>query len=451
MKKAMSLLALTCALCVFMTSCAGTGSLLKPSAPSSGQSSSSSAPVLSSSISSDGSAPPSSEGDATSWGESSSEASSAASSEGSSSTTSSGGGEYASKPLADNDKWYYVNLTDTQKAIYSRIKVWVSEHSYGYLSLADIACNIDDITVADYAVRADNPDIFWIPDTYLLKRSGNSFSLAYAINGNDGALKYTCTAAESAELRAALQREITAFKGLLSKDMTEYEVELVAHDLIAERVVYSTAAAEDHASHPLAFTAYGALVEGSAVCEGYAKALQLLLNSVGISCITVTGRLSSEGHMWNMVRIGGDWYNTDVTSDDGELLYHRFFNQTDAYMLGATYEYDEDYSHELLEGASFNLKRPTAAATVKSYYSVSGYTIKTLSPDKTFMLVVDRAKKAGKAQLELYLDPSVDILAFQGFSKYVGAALTELSSLGISSLQTVEFAAAPRNAVLKWK
>ena len=63
------------------------------------------------------------------------------------------------------------------------------------------------------------------------------------------------------------------------------------------------------------------LVNGEAVCEGYARTAQLLLNLSGVRNYLVTGESDvtgsgSAGHMWNVVTIGGENYYLDVTWDD---------------------------------------------------------------------------------------------------------------------------------------
>ncbi len=61
-------------------------------------------------------------------------------------------------------------------------------------------------------------------------------------------------------------------------------------------------------------TAYGALANGSSVCQGYAMAYMYLLNRVGIKNYYVSsGNLN---HAWNIVYIDGKPYHVDVTFDD---------------------------------------------------------------------------------------------------------------------------------------
>lgn len=68
-------------------------------------------------------------------------------------------------------------------------------------------------------------------------------------------------------------------------------------------------------------TAYGALIKGESVCEGYAEALKVVLDKLGIPCILVSGiyrhsETVSELHMWNYVQVDGEWYAVDATMDD---------------------------------------------------------------------------------------------------------------------------------------
>lgn len=65
------------------------------------------------------------------------------------------------------------------------------------------------------------------------------------------------------------------------------------------------------------YTAYGAMVYGRAVCDGYTRAYIDLLNEVGIKSYRKTGiSPSGDPHGWNVVTIYGKNYYVDVTADD---------------------------------------------------------------------------------------------------------------------------------------
>ncbi|MCR5657409.1 MAG: leucine-rich repeat protein [Butyrivibrio sp.] len=121
------------------------------------------------------------------------------------------------------------------------------------------------------------------------------------------------------------------------------------HDWYTQKISYGYSDAprtNDEAYYNTAHTAYSALVEEKAVCDGYAQGYALILKELGIDCKVVTGTaydksLYAGGHAWNMVYLDGQWYEEDTTwadTESTEILYD-FFNRT-----------TEDY-------ASYNMKK----------------------------------------------------------------------------------------------
>ena len=119
------------------------------------------------------------------------------------------------------------------------------------------------------------------------------------------------------ELRAAVV-------GFVPAGEDRYTTLSAIQSALCRGVTYTTGA-------PRAHSAAGALLDGSAVCDGYAKAFKLLCDTRDIPCVIVTGMAvqasSSEAHAWNYVQMeDGNWYAVDVTWDDrGEEVSDRFF------------------------------------------------------------------------------------------------------------------------------
>jgi len=67
-----------------------------------------------------------------------------------------------------------------------------------------------------------------------------------------------------------------------------------------------------HGAQNFAATAFGALVNGSAVGEGFAMAFKALCDELGFECIVVLGHLDGMIHAWNIVSLYGDHYHIDV-------------------------------------------------------------------------------------------------------------------------------------------
>ncbi|MGN0643025.1 MAG: transglutaminase domain-containing protein [Huintestinicola sp.] len=97
------------------------------------------------------------------------------------------------------------------------------------------------------------------------------------------------------------------FDEYIYEGMSDYEKLKAFHDYLVLNCESST---ED----PYSDSIYGALVRKKALCEGYAKAFSYLCNIAGIENMIVTGYTDVD-HMWNMVKVDGNWYHVDVGWD----------------------------------------------------------------------------------------------------------------------------------------
>ena len=108
---------------------------------------------------------------------------------------------------------------------------------------------------------------------------------------------------------------------------------LTIHDEILKSAEYDYSLDGDGA-----YEAFGVLTTGSGVCESYSRAYQYLCQCIGVDNILVVGMSGDDPHMWNMVRLGDDWYHADLTWDDGdngEIDYYYFsFNDNNLRTYG---------------------------------------------------------------------------------------------------------------------
>lgn len=71
---------------------------------------------------------------------------------------------------------------------------------------------------------------------------------------------------------------------------------------------------DDYSKWYNVYTAYGALVLNRAAGEGFALAMKILCDRLGIECVVVRGRLNNVTHSWNIVRLeDGSTYHMDVS------------------------------------------------------------------------------------------------------------------------------------------
>lgn len=107
-------------------------------------------------------------------------------------------------------------------------------------------------------------------------------------------------------------------------EMTQWQIALSLHDYLIATTAYDETLEKN--------TGYDILVNGTAVCLGYAQVYQDLLGRAGItSRIVVSDPMK---HAWNLVQIDGNWYHVDLTWDDPTpdvpgYVSHQFFLLTD--------------------------------------------------------------------------------------------------------------------------
>lgn len=230
-----------------------------------------------------------------------------------------------------------------------------------------------DGVIALTALRGDYPQIFWLPaSAYGIAVSQGEVYFSFSGDGYD----YTVKDADA--LKSEYEKMMTAVSKAHSEciksGMSDYEKELALHDWLCKKVTYDNTPSEAEQS----WSAYGALIKGSAVCEGYCRAFQLMLYGEKIDCRLVYGTADGgkEEHSWNLVRIGGTWYHIDVTWDDSQAneqgYHHTYFNLPDTWISR-----DHQASAALTgstsaESTLFNFSLPTCTSTTANYHVKNG-------------------------------------------------------------------------------
>lgn len=241
---------------------------------------------------------------------------------------------YSSGAEVDTTKYFYNQLTDAQKTIYNQLwaagpvaKVTTTLESgqivgSDFFDALDVA--MDDVMMAITALNEDNPLFFWV----------NSFSISadeydelsngsYTITKVSANIKYNSDYYTGwSDVKAKQTAVIEKLNTIKVNGISRHEKLKSIHDYLATNIVYDSTIAESNI-----FDAYGALINGVCVCEGYAEAFKLLCDREGIPCLTVIGTGNGGAHKWNVVQMeDGEWYLLDSTWDDQtNYTYYSYF------------------------------------------------------------------------------------------------------------------------------
>lgn len=234
---------------------------------------------------------------------------------------------YDALPL-EGEKKLYTKLLDACYDIAPQMNRSYYLYFMPQIELEGYSLTEAQVRTAIKALTDDHPEIFWI-DAALFHYSDDNATLVRL---------YSEYSPEEVDLRVnAVRAAANEFYATVPDGLSEYERELMVHDYLVDRITYdeSVDSVDDEDTDTDIYTPYGALVNQLAVCEGYARSFQMLMNGLGVDCVGVQGKGSDDFHIWNAVKMGDKWYNVDATWDDREEIYEQYtyFNVDDEFLF----------------------------------------------------------------------------------------------------------------------
>ena len=151
--------------------------------------------------------------------------------------------------------------------------------------------------------------------------SGNS-NEGYGLN-----IFYDVSYLSSLEQEEKVDEEVSnLLKSLDLSNKTDYQKVKAIYDYICSNVTYDHDNLNDK-SYSLKYTAYAALINKTAVCQGYASLFYRLALDAGVDTRVISGEAGGP-HAWNIVKLNGKYYNLDSTWDAGRSTYAYFLKNT---------------------------------------------------------------------------------------------------------------------------
>lgn len=183
---------------------------------------------------------------------------------------------------------------------------------------------IKDMNSIEFLSLQGNPITDWetIADNPSLIKAMNLESLGYSYE----------------DILSVLDIAREMVKDTITEDMSELEKEIAIYKKVQEIADYA------YTDRPLSSRkpdCYYILVEGRGVCTDFSYTISLLMTLAGIECY----HLHSNYHMWNIVKIDGEYFEIDCTYDDtSDPLDWQYFNVSRMRMESA------DDEHRLMSG-----------------------------------------------------------------------------------------------------
>lgn len=279
---------------------------------------------------------------------------------------------------------------------------------------------------------------------------GTTYTFTYRVT-------YYTTAAQE-EMVSQKANAVLSELDLVGK--SPYQKIKLIHDWVCKNVRYDYDNLHNSSYIPM-YTAYGALIDGKSVCQGYASAFYRLCREANVPVRIVTGAAWGGPHGWNIVKIGDRYYNIDTTGAapylaTGEIDYQYFLKSPGDFTRHIRQDkYDNPEFHAAYPMAATSYdpaSDPNAYKSDLSDGAVAGiadqtYTGSPITPSLTVTL--------GRATLSAGSDYTVSItsntnagianVTVTGTGSYTGS-LSTVFSIRPASLASASIAAIPDQA-----
>ena len=244
------------------------------------------------------------------------------------------------------------------------------------ISLSECGWSTSELNeVLDYIAEAssgalsclifDNPEFFWLSfdqmmiETYTSSVFSSEITdIVFSVENDFIDDHFSGTTAVNNAITQMQNARQEIYSGM-PEGLNDYQKVVYLNDYLVDNVEYDLSL-----NQSFVHTAYGALVNGLAVCDGYSYALEYLLDGLGITNLVGAGYVADgisepEGHMWSYVYLYGNWYGVDTTwndpviTDDYFEIYYPYFSEEEREQYRQ--EYVEENCHNyLLKGGNLS-------------------------------------------------------------------------------------------------
>ncbi|MDE6915311.1 MAG: hypothetical protein K2P39_00725 [Lachnospiraceae bacterium] len=226
--------------------------------------------------------------------------------------------------------------------------------------LSTVDKSVLDVVFA--CVMNDHPELFYV-DGYQY----TEYTLGDVTTGITFSGTYSMASAEVEQTKLSIDQKMAECLAQAPRDGDEYSTVRYLYEWLIENTEYDKNAANNQ-------NISSVFLQGRSVCQGYAKAMQYMLQSEGIQCLLVTGFTNGERHGWNLVRVNDAYYYLDPTWGDASYASSGTEDAAESFAPAINYDYflvttDEITRTHAIEKA---VELPQCTALADNYFVREG-------------------------------------------------------------------------------
>lgn len=261
--------------------------------------------------------------------------------------------------------------------------------------------DMDEVARMRDLVLADHPELFYINGVSQLTTTNRGSGLVVDLTVEG---QYAYSEEESAKLQGLINDAVAQCFAAAPAATDDYDLAKYFYEYLATLTEYDREAAVDSAgadddAASTGQTIADVFVSRKAVCGGYARAYQYLLQRSGIQCAYVVGDANGGRHAWCVAYLDGAYYFIDPTwgdpqflSDEGEAVEQDDFVNYDYLCLTS-----QDIGKNHVATSPFDM--PDCTSMADNYYVREGLMFDYADVDRLGSLVAEAAATGGNVQI----------------------------------------------------
>ena len=290
--------------------------------------------------------------------------------------------------VSDDSAFAYSELSDSAKNCYMEIYAILTD----LLEKEELTSrDPDEIDLAFRAVMVDHPEIFYVKGYSIGKYMSGNVLKKIVFSGT-----YTMSAEEADEGRREVEDYVDKVVSAYNGDGSDYDKIKYVYDYLIKNNEYVPESENNQ-------NILSVVENGQTVCQGYTKAMQLILRRMGIFCTLVNGTACGSGgvpnaedladvknaewggHVWNIVRCNGMYYNIDVTWGDAAItLLNTENNSMDNIAVNYEFFLVDDATLDETHKPEPVVAMPCCNSMEDNYYIREGLYFTEADPDKFY-------------------------------------------------------------------
>lgn len=246
--------------------------------------------------------------------------------------------------------------------------------------------DIDDIF---QCVLMDHPELFFVEGYTYTKYSRGDHIVSIRFSGT-----YNMDREQARQRKREIETVVQPILDQGNQMPGDYEKIKYIYETVIKNTDYDLDAADNQ-------NIYSVFVRHRSVCQGYAKAVQYLLERLQIPCTLVQGTVDTgEGHAWNLVKADGDYYYLDATWGDASYQSEEGLGDQDVPEIN--YDYLNVTTDQLMRTHIMDqpVEMPLCTATGDNYYVREGALFHSYDREQ-MQQVFDRTFSSGKRDVSL--------------------------------------------------